>query len=102
MKMTKTQYNAIAEPFAKKTNWTQYIYCRQGFSNGVLTKRGRELYTYFKELDSIVYNIANNLSELNDKFDREKFLETCGMQRDNRYDWSFVPSTKSIKEVNSR
>lgn len=106
MKMTKTQYEAIAEPFAKKTNWTQYLYCTQGFTtvDGEQrhSQRGQDFYDYFKNLDSIVFSIANNLAELNEKFDREKFLEACGMQTgktsDGRY-WSFVPSSESIKRV---
>lgn len=100
--MNKTQYNAIAEPFAHKVKWTQYLYAKQGFKKGVHSERGRTLYAHFTDLDSIVYRIANNLAEVNQDFNRDKFLEACGMQRDNRYDWSFVPSREYIEEVNSR
>lgn len=103
MKMTKTQYEAIATPFAKKTNWTQYLYCIQGFDtvDGQQrhSQRGRDFYDYFKNLDEIVFNIANNLKDLNEKFDREKFLEACGMQSDGSRYWSFVPTPENVKRV---
>lgn len=106
MKMTKTQYEAIALPFSKETNWTQYLYCTQGFTTvkgqQIHSQRGRDFYDYFKSLDTIVFNIANNLRGINgDKFDRDKFLETAGMQNDGIRGWSFIPTHETIEKVNS-
>lgn len=101
--MTKKDYEAVAKVFAKNTNWTQYLYCSQGFmanENGIVhSDRGQELWSELKDMDKIVFDLANSFKDLNPKFDREKFLAACGMQTDGSRYYSFVPTRENIDKV---
>jgi hypothetical protein len=99
--LTKTQYEMIAKPFADVLKWHQYLYASQGFdkATGNHNKRGMDFWDEFHVMERIVFPIANSLADANSKFDRDKFLETAGMQSDGRRGWSFVPTSEYIKRV---
>lgn len=80
-------------------DWTRYLFATQGFlPSGVYSERGRQLRQKLEDMDNVVYKMANNLYDVNATFDREKFLEACGMLYDG-YRWSFIPGKEYIKRV---
>lgn len=98
--LTPTQA-AIAKSFKDKITWKQYLYATQGFTETaegrVHSQRGRDFYDFFKSLDGIVFNIANGMLECGEEFDRDEFLEACGMQRSSAEAKSFVPTIEFIR-----
>jgi len=63
---TKQYYKAIAEIIVKNTHYHQF-YCSTPKSN----------FVYHKEL---VKDLADYFAANNPQFDRQKFLDTCGIE----------------------
>jgi len=89
--MKKSDYNEIARAFHQKLGMKQYLYAKRPDS---------DMYGYLEDIAQLAKLTANGLS-VNDNFNRNKFLEACGLQR-SEYDgdWRGIPNNAYRERAN--
>jgi|GEM_PF-6047139 len=90
--MTKKDYEIIASVFKKEYSFTAYLYMHENELIVVRQERGenlrlekrRELWIELEKADRIVRDMAHAFKEQNPKFNWDKFMEACGMEKNDQ------------------